>query len=273
MSNYRLNLPRLLDKYEAATQGKFAVAANLHDLKELNKEVAKVIVSFSVDSKDREKNFAAVATMFDGMARPIEGSFRVIPSSRVHAAVGFVTKNVETRECTASALQKYRVMAGNLLMDTEDESLWSLKTNAGSKYLTRQTEETLGELVALASLKHHGEFINAGKIDQLVTASLQQGEFAVFVSPKNMEVRAGFVLSTGEETMEVFDMQDEESEEVPHDYLVESTYLKTQEIAEEIALPAQGNKSAMKEYYKKLYSYAPDYFKMISQIIDSHAAL
>lgn len=269
----RLDYTRFMANYEARTKNKFDVAAALHDLKELNKEVAKVVVTFSVESHDREKNFMAIANLFDGMARPIEGSFRVIPSSQAFAAVGFITKNTEVRQCTASALQKYKVMAGNLLMDETDESLWELKTASGTKYLTRHSEETLGELVALASLKHHGELVRVGGVNQLVMASVQAGEYAVFVSPKNLEVRAGFIVSAGDESMEILDSETEEVEEVPNDMLIESAYLKTQEIAAEVALPAQGNKSAMKEYYKQMFSFSPEYFKKMAEIIDGNAVL
>ena len=269
----RLNEKRMLASFESRTQGQFDVVAQLHDLKELNKDIAKVIVSFSVDSHDAEKNFQAVAKMFDGLARPIEGSFRLVPSSRAFAAVGFVTKNTEVRQCTTASLQKYRVMAGNLLMDSEDETLWELKSTGGTKYLTRQSEETLGELVALASLKHHGEVTNVGKINQLVMASVQNGEYAAYISPKNCDVRKGFIIQANEDTFEIMDSETEEVEEVPTDMLIESAYLKTQEIAADIALPAQGNKSAIKSYYKQLYGHAPDYLKKINEIIDSNAAL
>lgn len=269
----RLNYASLIAKYDERTQGKYAIAARLHDMKELNKNVAKVIVSFSTESNDQEKNFMAVANLFDGMARPIEGSFRVVPSSRTFAAVGYVTQNTEVRACTASALQKYRVMAGNLLMDEADSSLWELKSANGSKYLTRHSEESLGELVALASLKHHGEMINVGKVRDMVMSSVQSGEFAVYVSPKIGEVRCGFVVSAGEDSMEVLDSETEQVEEVPNDFLIESAMLKTQEIAAELAPPHQGNKSALIAYYTQVYSYSPEYLAKIKEIINSNAAL
>lgn len=269
----KLNYERLLANYESRTQGKFAVAAALHDLQELNKSIAKVIVSFSVESHDREKNFMAVANLFDGMARPIEGSFRVIPSSRAFAAVGYVTKNTEVRECSTAGLQKYRVMAGNLLMDENDSSLWELKSVNGSKYLTRHSEESLGELVALASLKHHGELVKVGAISDMVMASVQSGEFVVYVSPKKHEVRCGYAVSAGDESMEVLDMEDEQVEEVPNDFLIESAYLKNQEIAANLNPPLQGNKSALIAYYKEMYSFSPEYFAKIKAIIEDNAAL
>lgn len=268
----RLDYSSFLAKFESRTQSKFDVVAQLHDMKEVNKDLAKVIVSFSVDSHDKDKNFLAVANLFDGMARPIEGSFRMIPSNQAYAAVGFVTKNTEVRSCTVASLQKYKVMAGNLLMDETDESLWELKTTGGSKYITRHSEETLGELVALASIKHHGELVKVGSLNQLVMASVQNGEYVVYVSPKSLEVKSGFVLASGD-SIEVLDVENDSLEEIDEDSVIESAYLKTSEIAAEVSMPSQGSKSAMREYYKNLYSYAPDYFKKMSEIIDSNAAL
>lgn len=269
----RLNLNRVMARYKERTEGKYDVVATLHDMQILNDEVAKVILSFSVESHDRQKNFMAVANLFDGLARPIEGSFRQIPSSRGFAVVGYVEKNTEIRECTTASLEKYRVMAGNILMDEQDSTLWQLKSVNGSKYLARQSEETLSDLVALASVRQYSDSMAVGKVSDMVVASVKNGEFVVYVSPKSHDMKMGYVVSASDESMEILNTDSDEMEEVPNDFLVESTYLKNSEIAADVEVPAQGNKAAMKEYYKQMFSYAPDYYQKMAEIIDENAAL
>ena len=128
------DLSRVIANYQNRTQGKFDVVATLHDSAPITANLHKVLITLSSPSNDRAKNYQAIANLFKNEAAAVVGSFRVVPSSREHVLVGFITKNVETREVTTASLDKFKVMAGNLLMDTEDSSLWELKIVEGNKF-------------------------------------------------------------------------------------------------------------------------------------------
>ncbi len=261
---------------QARTGNMSRVVAQLHDVQELTPELAKVLVSFNTNEGSQEENFYAIASVFDGLAAPIEGTFRRLSNvNHAYAAVGFITRNTETRSVTTANLQKYRVMAGNLLIDEDDQSLWELKGDKNSRYLARQSDESLAELVQHAGLS--AKSLSGGvNLANLVQDISSKGEFVTYVSPKTLEFASGILLNRSEAGMEVFDVLNDTTEIVSLANLIETVHVDWSSRAKEHgeALPPANrntNKQDEKEFYSKVYSYDPTYLEMIYNMVDEEA--
>ncbi len=278
----RFNFDSFISKYEDRTQGHFDVVAQLHDSQVINPNLAKVLVTFNTEETTREKNFYAIASLFCGNAAPIECSFRRLPISSAFAAVGFIRKNTEVRSLDTASLKKYRVMAGNLLLDENDNSLWELKGDQNSRYIARQSDENLADLIQHAGVIRHNGMGGVVNLASLVTDVRQRGEFIGYISPNTLEYASGLLLNETPAGMEIYDPVDDETEITPVDTLVESSFIDWKSIAREadIRTPksayasisgspvSASTKSELKNYYKEVYSYNPEYLQKIYEIID-----
>lgn len=265
----RLNMDRVAAKFAEKAH---AVTASIHDYQQITPQLVKVVATFStLDASETQLN-TALARLFGGNARPVEGSFRQLRGSSVPAAVGFVCANTIVKEYDSAEVASMKVLASNLLMSAEDESLWEVRSSGNAKYLAKQTQDDLSELVALAKVRS----VNTPKLSSIAVASVQQSEFVAFVDKATLDMRYGFVVKASEDTMTVVDTEGDEVE-VDNETLVESAFLNgdDKEYAEKagIELPAQGDKQAMIDYYREVYSYDKDYADMLVSIINQHAAL
>lgn len=271
-----LDHDRFYANLQERTQSK-RIVAMLHDVQEITPDLAKVIVSFNIDDGSQDENFNAIAGIFEGLAAPVEGTFRKLNNvNHAYAAVGFITRNTETRSVNTASLQKYRVMAGNLLLDETDQSLWTLKGDKNSRYLSRQSDESLAELVEKASVNKTSLSGNVN-IASLVQDAHSKGEFVTYVSPKTLEFASGILLNRTEAGMEIFNVLEDNTEIASNSNLIESVHIDWRAKAKEIgaAMPPAANnsssKAAEKEFYKQVYSYDPEYLAMIYNMIDEEA--
>lgn len=250
-----------------------SVTANIHDSEMINDKLAKVVCTFNTVAT-RSEMYLAVAHLFKGLAAPIEGSFRTVQTAGLTAMVGFVAANVEVKPYEKAEVAKMKVMASNLLMDKDDESLWQVNSSGNEKYLVRQGHEDLSELVVLAKVRQH----NVPRLDNLVTTSIQKSEYVSYVHPELCEVKFGYVLASDDDKLEVLPRDEDDSEEISTEMVIESAFLKgsdTQVAVEAGANPPANasDKASMKSYYKEMFSYAPEYYSELEKIIDSHSGI
>lgn len=284
----KLNLERVVSKLQEKVN---LIQASLHSLEQITPEISRVVVEFTTESGNQIDRRMAIASLFKNELVAIPNSFREISGYRF-TATGFVSAKKEEREYTdeVASSGRYKVIANNVMMDTEDESLWSVNSSGDSKYLIRHGEEDLSDLVALASLEQRtrtGRVINVASI---VSPPIQAGEYVSYVNPNTMEVAHGYavgyetVLATNEdgeeEEFEELQILDKEANDIinidPH-LVVESAVMNgddKENMPEEVLATMDeysNSVEGMKEYYKKMFEYNPAYYEMMSQIIDGHA--
>lgn len=246
------------------------VVANVHDHKEITPRLFKVITTFNTMKARHEELLAAISTCLGNLGTPIEGSFRVIASAGMPCAVGFVVANRVVRDYNEQAESaNYRVMAANILMDKADESLWELRQVGNDKYLTRQSEEDLAELIVMAKTRN----VNVPSLRHIASSPVGNNEFVAYVSAAHEDMRYGYVVASEDQKVTVQPTEGE-SEEVHSEQIVESAFMKDadKEIREAVGAAANpSDKSTMEDYYRKMFSYAPEYFRELKAIIDSHS--
>src|SRR5271167_1679662 len=104
------------------------------DYKMKSETLAKVIVSFT-GSQSKEELRSALLEKFDGLAAPVEDSFRIVKAG---VAVGFVRANKEVRVVSDKEIRaSYKVMSSNIMMDNDDKSLWEVREGKAGKFLAR----------------------------------------------------------------------------------------------------------------------------------------
>ena len=273
------------------------VHAKLHDYqgfgatkKNPNPNMYKVIISMSSIQADKNQLTKAVAAVFDNLAAPIENSFRKIPNVHGHTYyVGFVARNREIKDYETASVEKMKVMAGNLLMDDEDQSLWEVRSNGDTKYLARHAGDNLEELVCMASMTTDNYAVAQPEFARLGVTAFQRGEFLAYVNPKTLEVSHGWVLADADtgESLDVLEFDEEKNPgeldrvQVDPEMVVESAYVNVEQVDElkEFAatLKAQGgaydSPEAMKNFYEKVYGYDAAFWKEFKQILDNRSTI
>src|SRR5271167_4097532 len=160
------------------------------DFKMKSETLAKVLVSFT-GNQTKEELRASLLQKFDGLAAPVEDSFRIVKAG---VAVGFIRANKEIRVVSDKELRaSYKVMSSNIMMDDADKSLWEIREGKAGKFLARHGHEDLSELVN-ASV-HRRSDIPALRSLQIAKAA--SGEFVSFVS-KSGDMDHGFVVASND---------------------------------------------------------------------------
>lgn len=288
MKMKKLNLERVVSKLQDKVS---LLQASLHSLEQVTPEISRVVVEFTTDIGNHVDRRMAIASLFKNELVAIPNSFREISGYRF-TATGFVSAKKEEREYTdeVAASGRYKAIASNIMMDSEDESLWSVNSSGDSKYLIRHGEEDLSALVALASLEQRSRTGRVISVSSIVTPPIQAGEYVSYVNPMTLEVSHGYslgyetVIATNEdgeeEEFEELQILDKEANDIinidPH-LVVESAVMNgddKENMPEEILASMDeysNSKEGMKEYYKKMFEYSPEYYEMMSRIIDGHA--
>lgn len=249
-----------------------SVRFSINDSNTLTPTLAKVVLTMSGTPESQLEIRKQVAKLFQGQASVVEGSFRWADrEGDIKTAVGFVRANTEVREYEEKASNgKYRVMSANLLMDQEDSSLWEVKEGAGTRYLCRQGNEDLSSLVALASNRK----ASLPKLSECASAVVAKTDFVAFVDTNTEEVRYGFAVQAATDgTLTVVASDNEDSMDVEVASVIDVMELEGEDLAKlsETAMAPGMSKEAMIAYYRKAYSYAPEYIAEIIKMIDMHA--
>ena len=265
------NLFRNLDLDDLASKATLAgFTLNVNDYDMVSPTLARVMLTYTGNvPQSQEEIHAEVSRLFNGLASPVADSFRKVKDGVV---AGYIKTSREVRDFDASAVTagKMKEMAANLLMDKTDESLWEKKSGASGDYLVRQGNDDLSGLVHLATNKQLGQPTFA----HLASMPAEAKEFAAYVSKESEEVEHGYVVASVDGKMTVTPFGADETVEIQMAQLVEVINLDGEDAKAAgtvMAAEVAADKNAMTEYYRKMFSYAPDYVQKIIDMINSHA--
>lgn len=230
---------------------------NIVDYRVKSPTLAKVIISFT-GSVDRDFIAASLSKKLGYLATPVANSFKEI---RANTAVGFVRANKAIRSVSSKELTAgYRVMASNILMDKSDESLWEVKNGATGKYLARHGQEDLTALVQAAVQRRP----DAVRLTQLTIARASSSEMVAFVADDG-DIDHGFAIGTTADKVKVLSYARRIPVTVDYDNVVSIYPINVpRNISQQVtaSLTAEEKKQS-RDYYTRLYNFAPDYLKLV----------
>jgi hypothetical protein len=228
--------------------------------------LAQVVISYT-GKFDKETLRASLREKFDNRVAPVEDSFHEIKAG---AAVGFLRANREVRMPDTQELRaSYRkVGASNIMMSDADNSLWEVKEGKSGKYLARTGQEDLSELVQ-ASVNRRTDIPG---LRHLATASVANNEFVSFVS-KSGDLDHGFVMATNKENTKIklVSFATRTDTIVPLENVTAISRVPLpQSFVQQMAKAgiSREDKSQASDYWKKLYSYAPNYLSDVLEQVD-----
>jgi hypothetical protein len=237
----------------------------LNDYEMINDNLARIVVSYTGDWP-KEEFLQQITAMFDSHAVPVRDSFKKLTDN---AVVGFVFATPDVRPFEDDEVKKYRVVAGNILMDQEDSTTWELKQGASGKYLCRHGSEDLSVL-AQGMARKLPTRPRMGNI--ALTAGVAVKEFIAYVDPDEGEVQYGYAVERDNDTIAVLSATTQQTVEISEKLVVHATHLMGQdEKMNNMELAGNSDKTSMEQYYRKLYSYAPEYVSEIIKMINEHA--
>lgn len=255
-------------------------ACSITEYKLINSRVAQVLVQVPQTAHlDKNAVCASLAKQLKEAAAPIQASFRwLVPGSSM---IGYVGAHNATRALDNGQKMEagYRMVASNLYLDKQDESLWELKSGAGGKYLTRQGRDDLTELIEASRVSPRGSM---PRMHSIVNASAAPKQLVAFVNSiglGNPSVDYGFCLGKqdGKMLLATADYNQPvavSEHEVVGVYSVDSSEVHGLVTAAVKVDAAKGVPTADSlAYYKKLFNYAPDYLKKVIKQVEEQAAL
>lgn len=246
------------------TRGIVTDTVALTDYEVLSASLAKVVISFT-GKHSKESIAASLSEQMKYLAAPVENSFRQV---RAGVAVGFVRSNrtIRTIDSDKELRASYRVMAGsNILMDNADKTLWEVRDGKAGKYLARHGNEDLSELVE-ASVARRSDIPS---LHAITMATAVPREFVSFASASG-DMDYGFCVQASKDKLRVVSSSQSQAIVIPHSVVAGIYQVGIQKSDNDRLVKAglsRGEKDKEIEYYKRLYSYAPDYLReVVSQI-------
>jgi len=247
----------------------------------VNSRVARVIVS-TVSNVNTPQLRAALQENLGASVTPITGSFRWL-SDQKNSLIGFVALATPQHLVDGDPTKAgYRLVASNMYMSEADQSVWELKAGASAQYMVRQGQDDLRELLENSRATPRG---STPRMASVIQASAQPTELVAFVNSfgnAQPAVDFGFCLSSDKDnnyTMitATYDQPIKVSaSEIVSIYALDPNQVHQQiqrgAAAKSVSVTAASDKSTMIDYYKRLYSYAPDYLKLVIKEINEMAA-
>lgn len=254
--------------------------------------LARVVVDVTHTSESRaDKSMVAteIRKKLQGKLECVAGSFTTLEKGkfmdRITGVIGAVRESIAVNG--ASDMKGFRAMASNMFMDDEKD-MWVLRKNDSGQLLVKATgiEDDLAlvnllDSVSSAGYRSGGD--HARMTAQCSSTKAQGGDFVSFVDVNNT-IHSAFVVATVSGTEDLVVAQAEGEPEVInqgavieiHDQekfpVVEDT---AEEKVEQAVASARGTSSVetIVEYYRKIYSSNPEFFKEFESRIRSHSYL
>lgn len=261
MSNKEFNFASALKSVKGVSISEYTL---------LSAKVARVIVNV-VGSVDQREISDRISAIFENKATPIRASFRWLQQGR--SAVGFIATQQPVRSFdTAQVQAKYTAIKANMFMDKSDESVWQVKPGSGGSYLSRMGEDNLAELIEASRVSPRG---STPRMSSIVAAVARPREMVAYVDNSGV-VDYGFCLSSSNGDHVVVSSTTNLPTDVVGNCVVGVYEIDVpQNIQKAITsakVTASGDQSAMIDYYKRLYSYSPDYLALVIKEIEAMAA-
>jgi hypothetical protein len=234
-------------------------------------KVARVVLAFT-GNLDKDEITAALSAKLKHMATPIENSFRMV---KANVAVGYIRANTPVRVVEDNEIRaSYKVIAKNILMDRDDETLWEVKTGASGKFLARSGSEDLSDLVAAGTTRRH----DVPRLAQMSIASVAKREFVAFAS-KSGDMDYGFCVGVAADRIKVVSASTQEVEIIPIETVASVIPVGGAKIPREthnrIVKAGISREDANQEieYYRRLYSYDQAYLNEVIRQVEGTASL
>jgi hypothetical protein len=247
--------------------------ASLTEFRMYSPTVAKVIATF-VGDLQADEAAERIQACLNGQAAVIRSSFRWL--QKPNSAIGFVTSVPAVRAYDENVVKaRYTPITANIFMDEQDKSIWEVKPGSGGQYLSRKSEDNLADLIEASRHSPRG---STPRMASVMSATARNHQFLAFVEPESQSVDYGFCVATEASGYKVLSHTTTSVLDVPRDGIV-GVY--------DLAIPEQIlssiNPKAVKaatmdtqtsiEYYKKAYSYAPDYIESIIRQVEQQAMM
>lgn len=272
-------------KFAQRLQGKLLVEATVNQYQLLAPTLARVLVTVTGHPKTVDDLRSAVRAAFQPEASPILSSFRLLEevSQRTKVAVGFITPNRETKPYVKA--NHLKQLASNVLMDTNDESIWDLKRVGDQMFMCRQTTEDLSELLALARVRDVS-IDDKVELSNLVGSIASEGEYVTYATVEG-DMGYGYCLASSEDHVLVSNRNTGRIDKVDIEQVVTVSHMggedkhlfaalakagqkKPKVEAESGDIGISGDWSNLHNYYKAVYGYDPEYFAKFEEIINAH---
>ncbi len=292
--------PTFLDRLEAGIRNKIPpVVATLVSYGKEHAGVAPVVVVVNREGT-KAQMLEAVSAALQGAAMPIANTFQPVMSNGADAFVGFVKANAQTRISTDAEVAKMTVMAGNMLLDAEDDSLWKVRdATHGGKVLERHGQDSLSRLLETA--KVHVD--RAPEMANVSMGGVAVGDYACFIDPVTANIRYGVVVAEAEtpelhtnpeahdeeggethtspaEELEIPEAEVEilpvagmEPLKVKASLVVMAAEMDGSEKVPDVLPPREGSaKERLTNYYSRLFRYNQPYFRKMEAIIEQNTS-
>ena len=235
---------------------------NIYDY-QVKANVAKVLVSYTGDI-GRDDFYKMISQKMKGLASPVHNSFRKM---REGIALGFLRANREVRVESDEVISKrYKnIASANLLMDKQDDSLWSVEKGTSGKFLTRHGDEDLASLIQKAGYRRP----ELPRLSMINTASVAQKDFVAFVSADN-DVDHGFVLNAKTDKVDVVSFDRLASVTINPESIISVASVDIPEKLHALvsASLTEDQKKKEKDYWTQLYGYGPDFLRETIKQVD-----
>lgn len=267
-----------MDKLNITSMLAGVVPASITEYRMVNDRLAQVIISASARHTTNDLRTAVQASLGEAVS-VVRDSFRWLTEDK-SSMIGFVALATPQRLLDTDKPEKagYREVAKNMYLSEEDESVWEMKKSAVGTYMVRNGHDNLAELIETARVSPRGA---TPRMSNVVNASAAPSEFISFVNSFGSampSVDHGFVVSTTKDTFSVVTATYDKPITVRRSEIVSSHSLDDKEIHQAYLAGAKRvnaatDKPKSVEYYKKLYSYAPEYLKLVMKEISEMSSL
>ena len=251
--------------------------ASISEYRMYSDKIARVVANFVGSLSPTEARDRLIAVL-DGQAAPIRGSFRWLEEGR--SALGFVALTPQIRSFDAKTVEaKYHKVTANVFMDSSDDSIWEVKPGSGGSYLARKGQESLADLIEAART---GASNGAPRMASIVSASVlnRKNQFMAYISASQGIVDYGFCVGFDKKTdgykvmsTTTNSVEDVQREGVIGVYSVELPQHIAAGIQTKAASAGPGDVASQEEYWRKAYSYAPDYVEKLCREVEQQAAI
>lgn len=247
----------------------------------INDRVAQVVVS-TMNRMNSDHLEASLKERLGSAVSPIRGSFRWLNDEKTHMH-GFVAR---VNACVMldgkdPAKEGFRLVASNMYLSEADQSTWEMKPGAAGQYMVRHGDDDLTELLEAS---RSGVRNTAPRMSTIASAAVQPTEMVAFVNSMGSAVPSmdyGFCVAVQNDQLRVVTSGYDNPITVRANEVVSVHTLDAKEIQSIYASGATKNKvqasgydkAGSAAYYKKLYSYGPEYLKLVLKEIDEMAAL
>lgn len=250
-----------------------ARTVNVADARMINANLAKVIIATTgeVCAEDVQEQINA---KLDGQGSLVAGSLRKLKGDAVTATyVGFVRSVSEIKDVEPHELQAnyHTVLASNsnVLVDNQDGSVWGLKSGPTGKYLVRQADEDLSNLIN-ASCVPAASNIRVNHCDMSQLPAKRQ--LVAYVTPEgNMDY--GFVtrVASAQGVVELVSRETGTKRIVSKQVMAGAYDVAIDKSTQKVvaASISQQDKNEMVNFYTTLYSFAPDYLDLVIAEIEA----